>query len=51
MKRLAALDGQETVAWVFVDAEASWQISAFRALVFAEVVDRLLFAAAERNHL
>jgi len=48
---LAALDGQETVAWVLVNAETAWQFSAFWALVLAKVVDDLLLAAAKGNFL
>jgi hypothetical protein len=49
--RLAALDGKETVAWVFVYYEASWKLAAFWALVLAEVVDSLLFTTAKNNVL
>ena len=43
---LFALDGQETVARVLVDAKTVWQVSSLWALILAEVVDSLLFAAA-----
>ena len=45
--KLAALDGQKTVAWVFVDAEASRQVATFGSLVFAEVVNALLLTTAQ----
>ena len=48
---LAALDGKETVAWVLVDREAARKVGSFWALVLAEVVDGLFFAAAERDLL
>jgi hypothetical protein len=45
---VGALDGQETIAWVFVDAVASWKVSTLWALVFTKVVDALFFATAKR---
>ena len=51
LARLAALDGQEAVAWVLVNDKASWQVAAFRALVLAEVVNALLLATAKRDVL
>lgn len=47
--KLAALDGQKTVAWVFVNAEASRQVATFGSLVFAEVVNALLLTAAQSD--
>ncbi len=49
--KLLALDGQEAVAWVFVDDEAFWQVASLRALILAEVVNGLHLTAAERNLL
>jgi hypothetical protein len=49
--QLAALDGKETIALVFVYLEASRKIATFWSLVFAEVVNSLLFAASQRNFL
>lgn len=46
---LAALNGQEAVAGVFVNAKAGRKVGCFRALIFAEVVDALLFATAQGN--
>ncbi|HSX23806.1 MAG TPA: hypothetical protein VLE74_01775, partial [Candidatus Saccharimonadales bacterium] len=48
---LFALNSQEPVAWVFVDHHAGrYGIDSFRALVFAEVVDLLLFATTKSDH-
>jgi hypothetical protein len=45
---LAALDGKETVAWVFVNYKASGQFrNCLWTLVLAEVVNLLQLAAAE----
>ena len=40
-------DSQETVAWVFFDDFSVRKIDSFWALVFAEIIDRLLFTAAK----
>jgi hypothetical protein len=48
---LLALNSKKTVARVFVDGKASRQISAFRALILAEVVNSLLLATAKRDTL
>jgi hypothetical protein len=47
----AAFDSQESVAWVFVYAETVRKIGAFWALILAEVVDALDFAAAKCDFL
>jgi len=51
VKLLVALDGQEAVAWVFIDNETLWQIASLWALILAEVVNSLNLTAAERNLL
>ena len=48
---LVTLDCKEAVAWVFVDRHVVRQISAFWALVLAEVKDSLFFAAAQNDVL
>ena len=48
---LAALDGQEAVAWVFVHAKASWKLTSFWTVVLTEVVNSLLFAATKCDFL
>lgn len=49
--RLTALDGKETVAWVFVHAKASGKLACFWAIIFTEVVNSLLFAATKCDFL
>ena len=45
---LAALNGQETVAWVFVNNHSLWQFgNGFWAFVLAKVEDRLKLSTAE----
>ena len=47
LTQLAALNGKEAVAWVFVHDKTSWKLTSLWAVVLAEVVDGLLFAATK----
>jgi hypothetical protein len=51
VKLLFALYGEEAVTRILVNFHASWQVSAFRALILAEVVDLLGLATAKDDIL
>lgn len=50
-KLFVALDCQEAIAWILVDAHARWQVASFGSLIFWKVIDGLLFTTAQSNIL
>ncbi|MDB5181327.1 MAG: hypothetical protein JWP13_90 [Candidatus Saccharibacteria bacterium] len=51
MSLLLVADGQEPVAWVFLNDFTFWEVNTLWALILTEVVDWLFFSAAKCNLL